>query len=79
MTWTDISNHLAGNGRITHLSDEQAEGIHAASLEILERIGVRLHLPEAIKLLIKAGATVTEDNLVHLPPKLVEQAFGPSR
>jgi len=60
---------------ITRLTDEQIEKIHAASLEILERIGVRLDLQEAVDILKKAGAKVTEDGLVHVPPKLVETAL----
>lgn len=60
---------------ITRLSDEQFEKIHAASLEILERIGVRLHLQEAIDLLKKAGARV-EGDLVFVPHTLVEKALA---
>ena len=37
------------------LSRNQLESIHFASLEILERTGVRLHLPEAVELLKKRG------------------------
>jgi trimethylamine--corrinoid protein Co-methyltransferase len=62
--------------RYTRLTDSQVEKIHAASLEILESIGVQLHLPEAIDLLKKAGAKVSEGNLVHVPPKLVENALS---
>ena len=62
--------------QITRLSDEQFEKIHAASLEILERIGVRLDLPEAIDLLKKAGAQVSEGNLAHVPHGLVERALS---
>ncbi|MDI6769551.1 MAG: trimethylamine methyltransferase family protein [Anaerolineales bacterium] len=60
---------------ITRLSDEQFEKMHAASLEILERIGVRLHLQEAIDLLKKAGARV-EGDLVFVPHTLVEKALA---
>ena len=42
------------------LSRDQLERIHFASLEILERTGVRLRLPEAVELLKKAGAHVSE-------------------
>jgi trimethylamine--corrinoid protein Co-methyltransferase len=60
---------------ITHLSDDQIAKIHAASLEILERIGVRLDLPEAIDLLKKAGARLENDRLF-VPHGLVEQALA---
>lgn len=63
-------------GRASRLNEEGRGRIHAASLEILERIGVRLDLPEAIDLLKAAGAWVTEDSLVHIPSGLVEQALA---
>ena len=62
--------------RYSRLSDEQFQKIHAACLEILERIGVRVYLPEAIDLLKKAGARVDGGNLVHLPAHLVEEALN---
>jgi trimethylamine--corrinoid protein Co-methyltransferase len=70
-----ISNKNKKN-RYTRLTDSQAEKIHATSLEILESLGVRLYLPEAIDLLKKAGAKVSDGNLVHVPPKLVENALS---
>jgi len=60
--------------RYSRLTDEQFRRIHSASLEILERIGVRVDLPEAIALLKRAGARV-EDGLVKVPPPLVEKAL----
>ena len=76
MTWINLSDWMTNRHIITHLSDEQVQRIHAASLEILEHIGVRLHLQEAIDLLKKAGARVSDDNLVQVPPKLVEKALA---
>jgi len=76
MTWTNLSDRARNGGIVTRLSDDQVQRIHSASLEILERIGVRLYLPEAINLLKKAGAMVTDGNLVHVPPKLVERALA---
>jgi trimethylamine--corrinoid protein Co-methyltransferase len=76
MNWTNISDRETKGGGITHLSDEQVQKIHAASLQILEGFGVQLHLPEAVELLKKAGAKVTDGNLVHVPPKLVENALS---
>jgi len=62
--------------QITRLSEAQFEKIHAASLEVLERIGVRLDLPEAVELLQKAGAQVDERGLAHVPRGLVERALS---
>ena len=57
------------------LSKEQCQVLHEGSLEILERIGVCLQLPEAIELLKKAGAKAFSDGLVRIPRRLVERAF----
>lgn len=57
------------------LSEEQCRKIHEASLEILERVGVRLHLEEAVQLIKMAGAKVTDENLAYVPSRLVEKAL----
>lgn len=56
-------------------SKDDCGRIHEASLEILDRVGVRLHLNEAIELLRDAGARVTDGNLVRIPPRLVAGAL----
>ena len=58
------------------LSHDQLERIHNASLEILERTGMRLHLPEAVELLKAAGADVSEGGRVRIPSHLVEWALS---
>ena len=58
------------------LTPAQCERLHAASLEILERTGVRLFEPEAVELVRRAGAAVSEGNRVRIPARLVEQAFS---
>jgi trimethylamine--corrinoid protein Co-methyltransferase len=57
------------------MSDAQCEKIHWASLEVMERTGVRLYEQEAIDLLRKVGACVSDGNLVRVPSWLVEKAF----
>ena len=61
--------------QINRLSTDQCTAIHNASLEILSRTGVRLHLQEAVEMLRKAGAQVSEGNLVRIPVSLVEKAL----
>jgi len=63
------------------LSDDQLERVHNASLEILERTGVRLHHQPALEMLKGAGVEVVDGNLVYVPARLVEWAIGaaPSR
>lgn len=58
------------------LSERQCEKLHSAALEILERTGVRLYLDEAVDILKRNGADVTDGNLVRIPPGLVERAFS---
>jgi trimethylamine--corrinoid protein Co-methyltransferase len=62
--------------KIDRLSTEQCTTIHNASLEVLARTGVRLHLPEAVEMLRKAGAQVSEGNRVCIPASLVEKALS---
>jgi trimethylamine--corrinoid protein Co-methyltransferase len=63
------------------LSKNQIEEIVSASLEILERVGVRIHHEKAIKLLKEEGAHVTSNNLVKIPSFLVKKSLqmAPSR
>jgi trimethylamine--corrinoid protein Co-methyltransferase len=67
--------------RLQVLTDEQIKQLHAASLEILERVGVQVVAPEALELLHGAGASVGHKNVVRIPPHLVEKAIetAPSR
>jgi trimethylamine--corrinoid protein Co-methyltransferase len=58
------------------ISPEQCQKLHNASLEILARTGVRLYHQEAVDLLKKAGAFVSEGNRVRIPGGLVEKAFS---
>jgi trimethylamine--corrinoid protein Co-methyltransferase len=58
------------------LSDEKLEIIHAASLKILERTGVRLYESRAVDLLKRKGAAVEDGNRVRIPPNLVEWALS---
>ncbi len=63
------------------LSPDQCEEIFSASLEILERVGMRIHSEEAVDMLEAAGATVDGQGLVHIPGYLVKHALNlaPSR
>jgi trimethylamine--corrinoid protein Co-methyltransferase len=58
------------------LSKDQLERIHFASLEILERTGVQLLVPEAVELLKSAGAICVDDSHVRIPSYLVEWALS---
>jgi trimethylamine--corrinoid protein Co-methyltransferase len=49
--------------------------LHKASLEIMARMGMRFYGQEAIDLFKKAGASVSDGNLVRIPPRLTEWAL----
>ncbi len=57
------------------LREEQIERVHGASLEIMSRVGMRFYDEEALTLFERAGAKITDDNLVHIPSRLVEWAL----
>ncbi|MHA2392888.1 MAG: trimethylamine methyltransferase family protein, partial [Promethearchaeota archaeon] len=60
--------------RISFLSRNEIEAIHAASLEILEGTGVLVKSPKAVELLEGAGCRV-EAQVVHIPSNLVEECL----
>lgn len=71
---TPLSN--TGMPLFRKLSDEKLERIHNASLEILERTGVRMYEPHALELLKKKGVKVEQEDRVRIPPDLVEWALS---
>jgi trimethylamine---corrinoid protein Co-methyltransferase len=62
--------------RLRKLSDDQVEQLHHASLEILDRTGIRLYEAEALELLKKKGIQPEDGNRVRIPPGLVEWALS---
>jgi len=52
-------------------SNERVNSIHAASLDVLERLGIKVLLPQARELFASAGARV-DGEMVYFPPKMVE-------
>jgi trimethylamine--corrinoid protein Co-methyltransferase len=57
------------------LSSDQLRQIHLASLEVLERTGVDVRLPEAVDLLGNAGADVRDPSRVKIPSHMVDEAL----
>jgi trimethylamine---corrinoid protein Co-methyltransferase len=53
---------------------QQIQKIHYATLEILERTGVKIESQAALELLDGAGADISDPNRVKMPSHLVEQA-----
>jgi len=67
---------LNATPRFDYLDREQQGRLHAASLEILERVGACLQDEESIRLLRSAGAKVDEGGRVRFPPQRVEWALS---
>jgi trimethylamine--corrinoid protein Co-methyltransferase len=57
------------------LTDDQIALLHEASLEIMNRTGMLFHDQEAIDLFKKAGASISDGNLVRIPSHLVYWAL----
>jgi trimethylamine--corrinoid protein Co-methyltransferase len=57
------------------LSSDQLQQLHLASLEVLERTGVDVGLPEAVDLLGEAGADVRDPTRIKIPSHLVDEAL----
>lgn len=56
-------------------SDDEAANIHETALRMLEELGMRVLLPEAVKLYAAAGARV-EGEMVHIGREIVEAAIA---
>lgn len=70
------NNLSTGMPQFRKLTDDKLERIHAASLEILEKTGIRLFEPQALELLKSKGVMVADGNRVRIPPSLVEWALS---
>jgi trimethylamine--corrinoid protein Co-methyltransferase len=57
------------------LSAGQIDRIHAATLELLETVGVHIRHPGARDMLVEAGSTVRNDGTVLIPGPLVDDAI----
>ena len=80
----DPADPLMGSlgGQYRPLTEGQVQRIHQAALSILERTGVQIEEPEALRLFEEAGATVDRTaSRVRIPGALVEDAvdWAPSR
>jgi trimethylamine--corrinoid protein Co-methyltransferase len=61
--------------QISVLAQEQIDQIHHYSLEILAKTGIRVDSERARKVFEKAIGKSAKDNLLHIPPELVDWAL----
>jgi trimethylamine--corrinoid protein Co-methyltransferase len=75
MTGTISNDRTYLSAQYQRMSKEQCQKIHWASLEVMERTGVRLYESEALNLLKDRGAQISDGNRVRIPSWLVEKAL----
>ena len=61
--------------KISILTQEQIKHIHNYSLKILEKIGIRVDSQRARKVFENASGKATKDNILCIPPELVDWAL----
>ena len=61
---------------LQRITTGQCQTLHEAALEVLERTGLRIFQDEALGLLAKAGARISDGNRAYIPARLVEQALS---
>jgi trimethylamine---corrinoid protein Co-methyltransferase len=76
MARINVNDQEQKSVQFSRVARDQAQRIHEASLEILERFGARLHHPAAVDLLRRGGAEVSDGNLVRIPSGMVEKALA---
>lgn len=76
MAEIQVSDRAFLSSQYSRISTEQCRKLHWASLEVLERTGVRLFEPAAVELVREAGAIVKEQDRVRIPSGLVEKALA---
>ena len=73
-TNTSVNSRSYRPNGFRNLDQDQIEVLHNASLEIMERTGMRFFDQEALDLFKNAGAGISDENLVRIPSHLVEWA-----
>lgn len=71
-----MNKQIERNIEFNVLNAEKIEKIHNKSIEIMEKIGMRVSGERALALLKKAGATVDQNGIVYIPERLTEWAIS---
>ena len=63
--------------KVSLLSQEEKERIHARALDVLEKVGIQFNSHQALEILAQAGCQVDREELsARIPPALVEKALS---
>ena len=57
-------------------SDDRIEAMHEAALTVLEDLGIKVLLPEARDIFLKGGATLKDDDMIHIGRDMVTAALA---
>lgn len=74
--WKKAGNLASGGWSLKVFTDDEADAIHKATLEVLEHTGVLIGSPEARALLIEAGASCVEEDIIRIPQWMVMEAVA---
>jgi len=67
---------IFSNGKyLSLLSESELKQIHCATLEVLEKTGIKFTYPDAIAVFQEAGLHVDDNNVVYFPADVVEDAL----
>jgi len=69
-----VTDELYFKPKLRVINEEQIAQIHAATLEVLERTGVKITHPKALEILDGGGARIQGDHRARFPAWMVEEA-----
>ena len=71
-----VNRGLRG-GQLRFLTRKQVEEIHGATLEVLEKVGLRSESKQILEVFSKSGAEVNpKDRTIRIPQHLIEESLG---
>lgn len=73
--WKKAGSRSSGGLSLNVFTRDEVESLHRATLEVLEKTGVVFGSAEARALLVEAGATEMADDILRIPPWMVEEAL----
>lgn len=74
--WKKAGSLASGGWSLKVFTDDEVDAIHKATLEVLEHTGVLIGSPEARTLLVEAGASVVDEDIVRIPQWMVAEAVA---
>lgn len=73
--WKKAGSQTSGGISLNMFTQDEMDSIHRASIEVLEQTGVLIGSEEARKMLVEAGAKEAENEIIHFPQWMIEEAL----